>query len=160
MTVGSSWRSIGTVVASNTRGPWFESGLWAIFYRTFIYLLSTVLKRRNKEKEVGNGPLKSKWKVEVVIEWVLIMSTDARYRLVDFIREWKPVWPELAIFWTLGNFSKPLATSYLPNSPTFLGIFCKGVKIFKFLVKSFLGNLNRHLAIFSGHTGPGLQLTK
>ena len=42
------------------------------------------------------------------------------------------MWPELATFWTLGNFSKPLATSYLPNSPTFLGIFCKGVKIFKF----------------------------
>ena len=33
---------------------------------------------------------------------------------------------------TLGNFSKSLATSYLHNSPTFLGIFCKGVKIFGF----------------------------
>ena len=49
-------------------------------------------------------------------------------------------------FWTLGNFLKPLATKNLPKSPTFLGIFCKGVKIFQ--VKSFLGNFYRHLAIF------------
>ena len=30
--------------------------------------------------------------------------------------------------------------------------FFKGVKIHHFLVKSFLGNFCRHLAIFSGHT--------
>ena len=34
-----------------------------------------------------------------------------------------------AIFWTLDNFLKPLATINLPKSPTFLGKFCKGVKI-------------------------------
>ena len=32
-------------------------------------------------------------------------------------------------FWTLGNFWKPLATTILTKSPTFLGKFCKGVKI-------------------------------
>ena len=37
------------------------------------------------------------------------------------------------------------------KSPTFLGNFCKGVKII-FLVKSILGNFYRYLAIFSGHT--------
>ena len=42
------------------------------------------------------------------------------------------VWPDLAIFWTLGNFLKPLATINLPKSPTFLGKFCKGIKIFHF----------------------------
>ena len=42
------------------------------------------------------------------------------------------VWPDLAIFWTLGNFLKPLAAINLPKSPTFLGKFCKGVKIFHF----------------------------
>ena len=52
----------------------------------------------------------------------------------------------------LGNFSKPLATKHLPKTPTFLGNFCKGVKIFNFLVKSFLVNFYRHLAIFTGHT--------
>ena len=29
------------------------------------------------------------------------------------------VWPDWAIYWTLGNFSKPLATINLPKSPTF-----------------------------------------
>ena len=59
-----------------------------------------------------------------------------------------PVWPDVAIFCTLSNFLKPLATINLTKSPTFSDNFCKGVKIFHFLVKSFLGNFYRHLAIF------------
>ena len=51
-----------------------------------------------------------------------------------------------------GQLLKPLATINLPKSPTFLGNFCKGVKIYHFLVKSLLGNFDRYLAIFSGHT--------
>jgi len=43
-----------------------------------------------------------------------------------------PVSSDLAIYWTLGNFLKPLATINLPKSPTFLGNFCKGVKIYHF----------------------------
>ena len=43
-----------------------------------------------------------------------------------------PVWPVWANFWILGSFSKPLATINFPKSPTFLGNFCKGVKIFNF----------------------------
>ena len=53
-----------------------------------------------------------------------------------------------SIFCALGNFLKPLATINLPKSLTLLGNFCKGVKIYHFLVKSFLGNFYRHLAIF------------
>ena len=64
-----------------------------------------------------------------------------------------PVWPDWAIYWTLGNFLKPLATLNLPNS---YAIFVKVLKSIIFLVKSFLGNFYRHLEIFSGHTGPGL----
>ena len=60
----------------------------------------------------------------------------------------RAVWPDWAIFGTLGNFLKPLATINLPKPPTFLGNFCKGVKIYLFLGKSFLGNFYRHLAIF------------
>ena len=63
------------------------------------------------------------------------------------------MWPYWAIYWTLGNFLKPLATIILPKPLTFLGNFCGGVKSIIFLVKSFLGNFNKHLAIFSGHTG-------
>ena len=38
------------------------------------------------------------------------------------------VWPDWAIYWTLGNFLKSLATINLPKSLTFLGNFSKGVK--------------------------------
>ena len=44
----------------------------------------------------------------------------------------QPVWPDWAIYGTLGYFLKPLATINLPKSPTFLGNFCKGVKIYHF----------------------------
>ena len=42
------------------------------------------------------------------------------------------VWPDWAIFCTLGIFLKPLAPINLPKSPTCLGNFCKGVKIHHF----------------------------
>ena len=44
-------------------------------------------------------------------------------------------------FWTLGNFLKPLAEINLPKSPTFLGKFCKGVKIFHFYSEIIFGQL-------------------
>ena len=47
-----------------------------------------------------------------------------------------------------GQLFKPLATINLPRFATFLGNVCKGVKIYHFLLKSFLGNFYRHLAIF------------
>ena len=52
------------------------------------------------------------------------------------------------IYWTLGNFLKPLATINLLKSPTSLGNFWKVLKSVIFLVKSFLGNFYRHLAFF------------
>ena len=58
------------------------------------------------------------------------------------------VWPDLAIYWTLGNFLKPLATINLPQSPQFLGNFCKSVKIIHFSSETIFGNFYRHLAIF------------
>ena len=53
-----------------------------------------------------------------------------------------------------GQLLKPYATINLPNYLTFLGNFCKVLKSITFLVKSFLRNFYRHLAIFSGHTAP------
>ena len=41
----------------------------------------------------------------------------------------------------LGNFLKPLATINLPKYPTFLGIFCKGVKIYHFYSAINFGQL-------------------
>ena len=58
------------------------------------------------------------------------------------------VWPDLAIYWTLGTSLKHLATINLPKSPTFLGNFVKVSKSIIFLLKLFLGNFCRHLVIF------------
>ena len=58
------------------------------------------------------------------------------------------MWQDWAIYWTLGNFFKPLAKINLPKSPTFLANFLKVPYSIIFLVKSYLGNFCRHLAIF------------
>ena len=64
---------------------------------------------------------------------------------------WQPVWPDWAIFRTLGKFLKPLATYNLPKSHTFLGNFCKGVKIYHFgaifidVWRPFTGHTGGHL---------------
>ena len=55
--------------------------------------------------------------------------------------ELQPVWPDWAIFCTLGKFLKPLATINLPKSPTFLGNFCKGVKSYHFSSEIIFGQL-------------------
>ena len=44
----------------------------------------------------------------------------------EFEPQWGPVWSDWAIYWTLGNFSKPVQTISLPKSPSFLDNFCKG----------------------------------
>ena len=51
------------------------------------------------------------------------------------------VWPDWAIYSTLCNFLKPLAAINLPKSPTFLGNFCKGVKIYHFSSETIFGQL-------------------
>ena len=58
------------------------------------------------------------------------------------------VWPDWAVYWTLGNFLKPLAAITLSISPTLLGNFCKGVKIDHLSTEIILGNFYWHLAIF------------
>ena len=51
------------------------------------------------------------------------------------------MWPNWAIYWTLWNFSKPLATINLPKSPTFLDNFWKGVKNYHFSSEIIFGQL-------------------
>ena len=51
------------------------------------------------------------------------------------------VWPDWAIYWTLGYFLKPLEAINLPKSPTFLGNFCKVVKIYHFPSLMIFGQL-------------------
>ena len=58
------------MVASDFRGPWFESSHRQKF--TLQRLLSTVLKRRNKEKEARIGPFKKK----ILVRSVKRMKAD------------------------------------------------------------------------------------
>ena len=51
------------------------------------------------------------------------------------------VWPDWAIYWTLGKFIKSLAPIHLPKSPTLFGNFCKGVKIIHFSSEIIFGQL-------------------
>ena len=75
----------------------------------------------------------------------LVSSTDLpdlpQSFLRSFVRVLGTVWPGWAIYWTLGNFLKPLATNNLPNSSTFLGIFCKCVKIYHCSSELIFGQL-------------------
>ena len=55
--MGSGCGAVGRAVASDTRGPRFESSHRQLLLN--IYLLLTVCRKdENKEKEAGNGPFK------------------------------------------------------------------------------------------------------
>ena len=70
-----------------------------------------------------------------------------------------PVLPDLAIYWTLGNFLKPLVTINLPQSPQFLGNICKGVKIYHFFLwNNFWASFIDIWRFLSGHTDCGLTI--
>ena len=57
--MGSGCGSVGRAVAFDTRGPRFESSHRQKFINIeHLYTVNCVLKRRNKEKYAGNGPLK------------------------------------------------------------------------------------------------------
>ena len=51
------------------------------------------------------------------------------------------MWPDWVIYCILGNFSKPVATIILPKFSTFLGNFCKFIKIFHFASEIIFGHL-------------------
>ena len=65
----------------------------------------------------------------------------AAYNPYPIYGMWGAVWPDLAIFWTLGNFLKHLATINLPQFSPFLGNYCKGVKIIHSSSETIFGQL-------------------
>ena len=108
-----------------SRGCEFESWQWIL--DGFVFKIVLLEETENKfETDAGDGHLK----LHLSILGVSSASASAA------------VWPDWAIYWTLGKFLKPLATINLPKSLSFL---CNSLI---FLVKSFLGNYYRHLAIF------------
>ena len=50
-------------------------------------------------------------------------------------------WPDLAIYWTFGNFLKALAAIDWSKSSSFFGKFCKGAKIYHFSSEIILKQL-------------------
>ena len=93
LTQGSGCGSVGRAVASNARGPRFESSHW----QTFILNIYCQLhwKDENKEKETGIGQLK---------------------KLFKALQKW-PVWPDLAKLCPFGKslqaFGKHLTVYFL-----------------------------------------------
>ena len=64
----------------------------------------------------------------------------------------QPVWPDWVIFGIWATFYSLRQQLICPNFLILKQLFVKVSKSIIFLVKSFLGNFCRHLAIFSGHT--------
>ena len=56
-----------------------------------------------------------------------------------------------------GQLLKPLTTINLPKSPTFLGNFCKGVKIYHFSSEIIFGQLLQTFGNFFWSTVPELR---
>ena len=133
------------------------SRLFAIWKHSsaFVHLPLSILQQQQLQHRIGssnNCPIK--WKVLAVqtldhfssdlwtgvgIKW----SLHSQWRVVPTTYEGRrrSVWPDWAIFWSLGNFLKPWAAINLPKSPTFLCNFCKGVKIYHFSSEIIFGQL-------------------
>ena len=89
-------------------------------------LLTTALIRNTNVYKVIRSARERKWCLDLEDE----KSKDIglwKYKGSECaarINEDGSVWPYWAIYWTLYNFLKPLATFNLPKSPTFVGNFC------------------------------------
>ena len=84
--------------------------------------------------------------------WESVEETRFIRENISLLEDPQSAWPDWAIYWTLGYFLNPLATINLPKYHTFLGNFCKGVKIFNFSSEIIFGQLLWTFGDFSGHT--------
>ena len=98
-----------------------------------IPLMSTILICKKGETKLRRGR-----------EWAIFKEHLASAFMFE------SVWPDWAIYWALGNFSK---ATILPKSPTFLGNYCKRVKIFNFSSEIIFGQLLDIWWLITGHTG-------
>ena len=92
------------------------------------------------------NPNKSHWRYNCTV----ILSFA---KVSSLFKQWlalQAVWPDLVIYYTLGNFSKPRSTIILPTH--ILGNFCKSVKIFHFTKEILFGQLLLTFGqLFTGH---------
>ena len=104
--------------------------LWAVGQNNYCHRIWKVAKSGI------NRPIWSHWSFAKVnwptrlIPYILIPTTTLTGFHQGHQCSWAPaVWPDWAIFCTVGNHSNPVATIILPKLPTVLGNCCKGVKI-------------------------------
>ena len=94
---------------------------------------------------------------KIILLWVLVYKMYWAKCWTNHLSIWshwsQSVWSDWAIYCILGSFSKPVATIILPKSPTFLGNFCQGLKIFNFSSEIIFGQLLKTIGrLFTGHT--------
>ena len=98
--------------------------------------------------QILNGPFNFFQSFKILTKW----QNFAKSGHTDFECThcccWWSVCTDWAIFCSLGNHSKPVATIILSILPTLLGNFCKGIKIIHFSSEIILGNFDWHLAIY------------
>ena len=134
--------------------------------------LKNVLSLRGFEPEASNPRLRTRGFMPPLVrpcfvrtkssihekyeKWAKIPEMLTRSKLSSVVKiklTEDAVWADWAIYCTLGNFSKPVATIILSKWPTFLGNFWKGVKIFHFSSEIILGNFHWCIwRLFTGHT--------
>ena len=118
---------------------WVKNCHWSVIQK-LLWLL-TLLKSLNLTKSnvkadsrhlLGTSASISAQTVEFDPDWAVFTSHlwHCTFDTVNCCLH--PVWPDWVIYWTMGNFSIPLATIILPKSATFLSNFCKIVKIINF----------------------------
>ena len=117
------------------------------FYNKFMWKMSTqypVLGSNLQPSIYESPPLTTRPPMRPIDRWSVVFYSATTPT--------GSVWPGWTIYWALGNFLKRWQQLICPNLPHSLAIFVKVSKSIIFLVKSFLGNIDRHLAIFSGLT--------
>ena len=84
---GSGCGSVCRVVASESRGPQFESRHWQTFIldiSLLAYLLSSVLKRQKYRKRGWEWPFLNKTQLTMILFWYKIFCETKRYNPLKF----------------------------------------------------------------------------
>ena len=140
---------------------------WIIFRYTFLSRFSSYLYLASYLSIASNligQQLSLYTQAGFVLTLVNLNAATKRrqtdFRATEFESNWHrvsdrdAVWLDWAIYCTLGNFLKPVATIILPESATLLGNFCN---LSFFSWNDFWATFTDLLRIFTGHTDLGLH---
>ena len=107
--------------------------------------LGQIIVSKGFAQSAINGPIWPHWMwglrmIDTVLQGKAISTCKLKGNILllnRYLGMSQPVWPDWAIYCSLGKFSKPVVTIILP----ILGNFCEGVKLFQFYCKIILGQL-------------------